>query len=393
MLRPYITSKWHFSTITKWNFFTNFGIQMSKIIVYLESVISGERSGIFPSFLRIKLLLISYLTLGMVKIRRWLYSRGLLRSENLPCKVISVGNVVVGGSGKTPTVIAIAKLLKEDSDLKIAVVSRGYRSKTKGNAIVSDGNSVLLDSALAGDEPYLLAQNLSGIPVLIGKDRIKSISEAIGRWGIQVAILDDGFQYLKMVRDVNIVTIDSTSPFGFYHLLPRGYLREPLSALKNADLILLTRTDQCKNLNEVKRQLQEIASSVPIFESVHQPTCLMLAEKNQDLGLDYIKNKNVLAVCGIANHLSFIETLNALNPAKITPVSFPDHHEYTNDDIRNIGNKAIEINANMIVTTEKDAYKIREITACPVLILKIELKLICSSTDKFLELIKQRCEL
>ena len=238
-----------------------------------------------------------------------------------------------------------------------------------------------------------LAQNLLGVPVLIGKNRVKSISEAINKWGTQVAILDDGFQYLKLVHDIDIVTIDSTKPFGLNYLLPRGYLREPLSVLKNAGIILLTRTDQCKNLGEVRSRLDTIAPNVPRFESVHQPTSLTQADTNQNLGLDYIKEKKILAICGIANHSSFIETLRSLNPTEITPIYFADHHEYTNNNIDGIGKKAIETNADMIITTEKDAHKIMKIIVCPVLVLKIELKLIGSSTDKFMELIRQKCKL
>jgi tetraacyldisaccharide 4'-kinase len=363
---------------------------MNKVINYLESIISGEKKGIFPSILRIKLMGMSYLTFCVVKLRRWLYNSGILKSKRLPCKIISVGNIIVGGSGKTPTVIAITKLLGEDSNLKIAVVSRGYMSKKNGNAVVSDGNNIFLNPDQAGDEPYLLAQNLPKIPILIGKNRIKSISEAIKKWKTQVVILDDGFQYLKLFHDVDIVTIDSTKPFGFDYLLPRGYLREPISALKNADIIILTRTDQCKNLDTLKSRLKNIAPNIPIFESIHQPVSLIQVDTNNNLGLDYLKDKKVLAVCGIANHVSFFETLKSLNPKEIIPAYFADHHKYTNNDFSYILGKFTEAKADLIVTTEKDAQKLMNISFCAVLILKIELKLI---SGEFMDIIKQKCNL
>lgn len=366
---------------------------MNRIIIYLESIISGERNGFFPAVIKSGLLIISWIILVLVATRRWLYSIGILRIKHLPCKVISVGNVVVGGSGKTPAVIAIAKLLTKDDNIRIAVISRGYKSKTKGTAIVSDGNNIFLDSYQAGDEPYLIAQNLAGISVLIGKNRAKSALEAIKRWRTHIVILDDGFQYLKLACDVNIVTIDSTRPFGFNHVLPRGYLREPLSTLKKADIILLTRTDQCNNLNELKMMLGKIAPSIPIYESVHAPMSLIQADTNQILSIDALKGYKILAVCGIANHSSFIDTLKSLEPSEVFPMCFSDHHEYSFDDINSISQKAIENKSDMIITTEKDSSKLKEINVCPVLILKIELKLVGTSTDKFLELIKQKCDL
>ena len=266
---------------------------MPKLVKHLESVISGERRGVSSAILKLALLKISWIYLGAVKLRRWLYSKGLLRTKHLPCKVISVGNVVAGGGGKTPTVIAIARMLKERPDLSIAVLSRGYRSKTRCPAVVSDGENNILDPGEAGDEPYLLGRSLPGTPVLIGKDRIQTGLMAVRRWDCQIAILDDGFQYLKLARDIDIVTVDATRPFGLDHVLPRGYLREPLSALNHADLILLTRVDQCKNLDFVRDKLTRIAPSIPIFESIYKPRSLCSLDTGQEMGLDAVKGKNI----------------------------------------------------------------------------------------------------
>lgn len=329
----------------------------------------------------------------MVKLRRHLYSQGILQVKRLPCKVISIGNVVVGGSGKTPATITIARLLNKYTDLNIAIASRGYRSKTKDCAIVSDGKNILLDTYEAGDEPYLLGRSLPDVPVLIGKDRFMSGLMAIQNWETQIIILDDGFQYLKLKRDVNIVTMDATRPFGLDHILPRGYLREPLSTLRNADIILLTRVDQCKDLNSVRDRLDKLVPSVPRFESIHAPSSLIRMDTHQDVGLDAVQNQNVLAVCGIANPSSFAETLQTLKPTKLNIISFPDHHEYTLKDIEKIKQTAVEKSVDVIITTEKDAPKLDSIDACPVLALAIELRLVEPSAKRLVEFIQEKCGL
>ena len=366
---------------------------MSKIIEYLEKIVSGERRGLLASFIKTDLLVASWLCLVAVKLRRYLYSQGILQTKRLPCKVISIGNVVVGGSGKTPATITIARLLKEKTGLNVAIASRGYRSKSKDCAVVSDGKEILLDPYEAGDEPYLLGRSLPDIPVLIGKDRFKSGLMAIQNWGTQIIILDDGFQYLRLKRNINIVTMDATRPFGFDHILPRGYLREPLSTLKNADIILLTRVDQCKDLNSVRDRLDNIFPSVPRFESMHAPSSLIRMDTHQDIGLDAVQNQNVLAVCGIANPLSFAETLKILKLAKLNLISFPDHHEYTPKDIEKIKQTAVEKSVDFIITTEKDAPKLDSINACPVLALAIELRLVEPSAERLVEIIKRKCNL
>lgn len=358
-------------------------------VEYLDNVISGKKNGILPAFLRYKLLEISWLSLGIVKFRNQLYQKRVIKSKRLPCKVISIGNIVAGGTGKTPSVMAIAKMLQETTNFKIAVLSRGYRSKIRGNTIVSDGGNILHDQSEVGDEPYLIAKKLSDVPIIIGKDRFKSGLMAIEKFNAQVIILDDGFQYLKLERDINILIIDSTQPFGYGYVLPRGYLREPLSAIKRADIILLTRVDQCSDLGSIYHNLNIIAPSVPIFESIHCPTSLYIVNENQNLQLDNIKGKNILAVCGIANPLSFYNTLRSLHPSNVTLLRFPDHHEYTKDNIKIIRQKMHETKSDYIVTTEKDSMKLNVIQDIPVLVLNIELKLI-GRMKEFLSLIMKQ---
>jgi len=271
----------------------------------------------------------------------------------------------------------------------MAVLSRGYRSKIRGSAVVSDGDSILLTAVEAGDEPHLLGRSLPDVPVLIGKDRFETGLKAIREWNCKAIVLDDGFQHLRLARDIDIITIDATRPFGFDHLLPRGYLREPLSNLRYADIILLTRVDQCKNLDMVRGRLAEIAPSVPVFESIYEPRSLRSLDTGQDMGLDTIRGKNILAVCGIANPASFADILGSLDTGKVELLSFPDHHKYPPGSIEKIRLKAAESDAEIIVTTEKDAPKLKSIGNYPVLSLTIELKFLGTEEKRFVEILSK----
>jgi tetraacyldisaccharide 4'-kinase len=364
-----------------------------EFINYLEDVISGKQRGASPAVVKFLLLLVSWISLGVVKLRRWLYTRGMMQTNSLPCKVISVGNIVVGGSGKTPVVAYTARMLKECSNLSVAILSRGYRGEVRGPAAVSDGQKVIFGPVEAGDEAHMLARALPGVPVLIGKDRSITGFMAFRKWKCDVVILDDGFQHLKLARDVDIIVMDATRPFGLDHVLPRGYLREPLSTLNSADLILLTRVDQCKDLNSVRDRLSRIAPSVPVFESVYEPRSLRSLDTQQEVGLDAIRDRDILAVCGIANPLSFFETLKSLGPAEVSLVAFPDHFAYPPRSIEAIRRKAAELKADMIVTTEKDAPKLGSVEDHTTLSLTVELKLLGSTDEEFMELILRRCGL
>jgi tetraacyldisaccharide 4'-kinase len=364
-----------------------------EFINYLEDVISGRQRGAFSTVLELLLLLISWISLVVVKLRRWLYARGMMQTSSLPCKVISVGNIVVGGSGKTPVVAYTARMLKEHSNLSVAVLSRGYRGEVSGPAAVSDGQKIIFGPVEAGDEAHMLARALPGIPVLIGKDRSITGFMAFRKWNCDAVILDDGFQHLKLVRDVDIIVMDATRPFGLDHLLPRGYLREPLSSLNRADLILLTRVDQCGDLDYVRDRLSRIAPSVPVFEGVYEPRSLRSLDTQQEVGLDAIRDRDILAVCGIANPLSFVKTLKSLEPAEVSLVAFPDHFAYPPRSIEAIRRKAAELRVDVIVTTEKDASKLGSVEDHATLSLAVDLKLVRGTDEEFMELILRGCEL
>ncbi|HIE27755.1 TPA: tetraacyldisaccharide 4'-kinase [Candidatus Poribacteria bacterium] len=342
---------------------------------YIYQVVTGRRRGIVPTLICIMLLPFSWLYYLLVMAGRFCYEQGILKSKRLPCIVISVGNIVAGGTGKTPAVIALAQLLQRAS-MRVAVISRGYRSTLRGKfAIVSDGEKILVSPQEVGDEAYLLARSLKGVPILIGKERFEAGLEAIRRWQVDIILLDDGFQHWKLARDLDIVTVDATQPFGTNRILPSGTLREPKSTLRHADIILLTRVDQTSNLNSVYAQIRKYAPHHLIVESVHVPYSLRTMDDTAILGLELLEGKNVLAVCGIGNPDSFVSTLRSLKIAKITLLDFPDHHKYTLADIKLILSKAEVDGIDFIITTEKDEQKLLAFHNFPIFVLSIKLDL------------------
>ncbi|MFH1625790.1 MAG: tetraacyldisaccharide 4'-kinase [Pseudomonadota bacterium] len=300
---------------------------------------------LFPLFL------FSLLYRGIVQTRYWLYQRGTLQSKGLPCKVISVGNVSLGGSGKTPTTHYIAELLRGNT-FRVAVLSRGYKSKKSGRTnLISDGSHILLNPREAGDEPYMLAKKLNGVPVLTSKDRYRGGEYAIERFGTNVLILDDGFQHIRLKRDLDILLVDSRIVLGNHYLFPRGALREPLGNLERADAVLVMNAKDVDEGRKLGHTIRNIKENAEIFYGHFQPKHLVDAfgERKE---LDYLKGKRVLALSGIANPGYFNVSLRDLGATVAEELAFPDHHWYSTRDYRRI--EDISKKVNFVVTTEKD---------------------------------------
>jgi tetraacyldisaccharide 4'-kinase len=350
---------------------------------YLLSIISDERRGLFASLLRPVLLILSEIYYLGLKIIQLLYKLRILRKARLKAKVISVGNLTVGGTGKTPAVEKITGLLQKRGR-KVAILSRGYKGKIQNSkckmqnsnsrvAVVTDEKKILLSVKEAGDEPYLLAQNLSGIPIVVGKNRIKSGNYCLANFDTKTFILDDGFQYQKLERNLDILLIDSLNPFGNGHLLPRGILREPLGSLKRADLFILTRTDQAGNLAGLKNRIRKINPLAPILESIHAPGYLEDLKSKRRLDVEFIKNKEVLALSSIAHPKSFEKTLKDLKAIIMKRLRYSDHHLYTKKDLKEITSNA---RGCLIVTTQKDGVRLEPLLENEsILALRIELKI------------------
>lgn len=322
-----------------------------------EKLINLKNPGILTRLLLLPLTLCAYCYGCIIALRTMLYTLNILPSHDIGCKVITVGNITVGGTGKTPTVCFLARYLR-DQGLRVAILTRGYRGKKSDTfQIVSDGTRVLTSSEAVGDEAYMLAQKLQGIPVLAGKDRVAAGKKAVELFKTQVAILDDGFQHHRMKRDLDIILVNATNPFGNGFLLPRGTLREPLAALKRARIILLTKTDSCTvDMNELQRSIKSYNAEARIFKSSYRVARLKKARSGDEVPLASIAGKKVAGLCSIGDPHNFFSMLQGLSVSLAETKAMPDHHIYQNEDYSWINNLAGKI--DFVMTTEKDVAKI-----------------------------------
>lgn len=300
---------------------------------------------------------------GVMQFRNALYRKNGLPINQLPCPVISVGNLTMGGTGKTPMTIHLAQMLKE-SGLDVAVVSRGYKSLSENTGIVvSDGQAILCDAPHAGDEPYLMANLLNGVPVVVGQDRYTSGLTACSRFKPDVIILDDAFQHQRLARDLNLVLLDATAPFGNGHLLPRGPVREPFEALQRADALILTRSRDTASpyLKDLVNQMQPR----PVFQGFHnvvmrgllsagsplKPATLFVASPDD---ATVFENLRLFAFSGLAGNERFWESAAGFGQTLTGTKGFSDHHPYQTRDVDAIVAAARQAQSNCLVTTDKD---------------------------------------
>jgi len=291
---------------------------------------------------------------AIVALRNQLFDRGILKQVKLSCPVISIGNITAGGTGKTPMTILTANGLKAHG-FRPAVLSRGYggRLTTSGN-VVSAGARTLLSPEEAGDEPVLIAGAAPGIPVLTGPDRGVSGRLAIEKFGADVLVLDDAFQHRQLFRDVNIVLFDEDRPFGNGRLLPAGPLREPPTALNRADIIVETGIAR----GEKGRKKPARHNKIPSFRARYQPLDIIQGNDHQILPPEALQGKKIYAFTGIAGPNKFRATLEELGATIIKFLAFPDHYFYKQDDVQAITGEAKALNAEMVITTEKDGVKL-----------------------------------
>lgn len=341
---------------------------------FTADVIYDRRHGRAAEVMATFLYGLSFLFSGIVQLRYYLYEHRILRNKPLGCLVVVVGNLTVGGTGKTPVVEKFARILTERGR-KVAILSRGYKSKKEPlpkklwrkfthaeedpPKIVSDGENVLLDSEIAGDEPYMLARNLPGVVVLCDKNRVKAGSFAIRKFGCDTLILDDGMQYLPLKGKLNLLLVDKTNPFGNQHLLPRGILREPIKHLNRGSYIFLTKSDG--NRDEALLELiRENNPEAEIIECAHKPQFLQSPETSERLPLDALNGARIAAFSGIASPESFENMLRQFGAEIRYNQRFLDHHRFSRFEIERLYKKAGELELDMIVTTEKDAVRLFE---------------------------------
>jgi len=275
-------------------------------------------------------------------------------APSLPGFTVSIGNLTAGGTGKTPATRMLAEWAAGEG-LNAAVLSRGYGGKKREATIVSDGVRLLAGPETAGDEACLLAQRLKGIPIVVSKDRYQGGLLAHKRFGSSFFILDDGYQHLALKRDLNLLLLDSQSPFGNGHLLPWGPLREPVSEIGRAHAIILTRARKLMNGDyDNAGGLKKMLMDVPLFKADHVPEGVVFPAKDQSFPADYLKGRRVAAFAGIGRPESFRETLKGLGAEVSFFKAFPDHHPFAGDEIRDIIKEKNNAGADMIITTEKD---------------------------------------
>ena len=333
---------------------------------FIDLVHAKEVDGFFLNGVLFILHIFSFIYAGLVNFKLAGYRVGLFKRQSLDCFVISLGNVTVGGTGKTPTAQRLARAIR-DMGYRVVILNRGYRAKWHGEVgIVSDGKKLYMDAAEAGDEAYMLAKHLPDVPVLIGAERVKTGRYAIEHFGAEVAILDDGYQHWQLHRDLDILLVDAVNVFGNGYILPRGTLREPISHISRADVCLMTKVDQAAagSCDYIRQTVERYNPEVHILESVHQPRCFIpIQEWYRDIageGIDVaeIRGRHIVAVSAIGNPASFEQTLSDLGAVIIESLRYPDHHDYTMLEMQDILEQAENMGAEAIVITEKDAVKI-----------------------------------
>jgi tetraacyldisaccharide 4'-kinase len=316
---------------------------------------------------------------GIMALRAYLYRRGVFRSEKLPVPVICIGNLTMGGTGKTPLVMAITRMLQV-MGRKPALVSRGYGGRAREAVnVVADGRTVLLDAAAAGDEPKLLAESLPGVPVLTGKRRALGGREAIARFGADSVVLDDGFQHLALARDLDLVLFNAHAELQEGRVFPGGGLRESFGALARAHAVIITGVEAETNskAEEFRRFLQGRFPGLPVFTSGYRPVTLRKEPGAETCALATVKEMDLCGFCGIATPESFRQILAGLGCRLRGFRSFRDHYRYGRADLEKLVRWARRQGGRGLITTEKDFVKIAPFCkgGLPVFVLRVELTL------------------
>jgi tetraacyldisaccharide 4'-kinase len=371
---------------------------------FVIDVILKRRYGRRADLLRGILNLFSWGYRAAVALRLTLYGNRFYRPRSVGCLVISVGNLTVGGTGKTPVVEMLARALQAGGR-KVAILSRGYKSVPRPLAlriwdkvfkrkalfvprVVSDGQSLLLDSRTAGDEPFMLANNLRGVLVLVDRDRIKAGLYAIEHFGADTLLLDDGFQYIRMRRGIEVALIDRQAPFGNEYLLPRGTLRESPRNLKRATHIFLTKCTGGDN-SELVARIRKYNRTADIIECTHRPKHLRNIVTGETHPLEFLQDLVIGSLCGIAMPESFVNALRSLGARVEVSKTYTDHHRYNSREIETFIRQCARRGVSAILTTEKDAVRIPRILdpEVPIYYLRVEIEILAGqeSWERFVE--------
>lgn len=338
-------------------------------------ILGGSGGGLGVQFLRAVLVPASYLYAVAISFRNFLYDKGYFRSHCAPVPVISIGNITTGGTGKTPLTIWLCNKLAEQR-LRVGVLTRGYKMK----------------STKLSDEPAVIANNCPTARVVVDPDRVLGAVTAIKEYGAKILVMDDGFSHRRLRRNVDIITIDATCPFGYGRLLPAGLLREPLTALRRAHAAILTRCDLVGiiDLEEIEAALLSINPNLALARTRHTPS-VVKGTNISDLSLDELAGRRVFAFCGIGNPEAFEVQLKNLKIDLAAMSVYNDHHQYTADDCADIYEEAKYLHADLILTTQKDWIKAASLapTEIPFAYLAVALEFLAGE-DTIVGLIEEK---
>ena len=359
---------------------------------HIKRIIAGQSSGCAVSILRFFLYAAAQIYSIVIRVRNLLYSAGWLKVHSTDAAVISIGNITTGGTGKTPLVVWLCKEIISDSRFQIsnsqcAILTRGYKA-TQNSKLKTQNYS---------DEPAILAESCPGVEVIVNPDRVEGATEAAIKFGAKVLIMDDGFQHRRLARDLDIAAIDATQPFGYGKMLPAGLLREPVTSLKRADAVVITRCDQIAEteLSRIEKKLGAINPNMIIARSIHAPAYVKSAD-NKESSVEQLKGKKIFAFCGIGNPDAFLNTVKHLGSNLVGSKVYNDHHHYTDGCLADIYEQAEGLEADLILTTQKDRTKIisdfkfqisNSKSSPPLAYLSIELKFLAGE-DKLRDLIE-----
>ncbi|MCH2155201.1 MAG: tetraacyldisaccharide 4'-kinase [Opitutales bacterium] len=373
--------------------------RLAEFELFIADVIYDRRQGGAVDVLAAVLKALSTVFTLIVRLRTWLYEKRIFHTKPLGCLVVVVGNITMGGTGKTPVVERFARSLAEQGR-KVAILSRGYKSKkepvyrkwirwlTHAEApppkVVSDGERLYLDSDEAGDEPYMLARNLLrfGVHVIVDKNRVKAGAYAIKRYGVDTLILDDGFQYLPLKGRLNLLLIDKNNPFGNSYTIPRGILREPVDHIKRASYVFITKSDGEPD-RDLRATIENYNPGVDVIECRHAPQHISSLNQTEAFPLDWIQHKHIAAFSGIATPESFESFLINLGAELRYTKRFIDHHRFSEDEILDVIEEAKKAGAACVMTTEKDAVRLdpNRDWGLPIYFLRLEIDILEGAED------------
>ncbi len=368
--------------------------QIEELERWGADVIFGRAKGFRATLMRFFMSTLSGVFRGIVQTRIWRYQSGSKEQQYLGTQVVAIGNITVGGTGKTPVVELLARSLR-DRGRQVAILSRGYKSKKLDHAqkwkdadgkqvsaermpkIVSTGRALLLDSKYAGDEPFMLARNLEGVSVVVDKNRVKGGRFAVKHLKADTLLLDDGMQYLDLAHSLDVVLIDSSAPFGTESLLPRGTLREPPKNLRRASYIMITKCNGNCN-NALISRIRKYNRTAEIIECAHGPIYLEDVFTRERKPLEFLKDKWVGAISAIAVPEAFESSLEKLGARVEVKRSFSDHYRFSSQDLEKFMQRCVERDMELIVTTEKDAVRFPRPASIdvPVYFLRIEVEIL-----------------